>query len=451
MHTVPGETAKPASMTMPSYAFNKKRNRSHQTARRKHRQAPPFCGARQAAGSHGRKKHPPKSSSHGRGNKVCHGGTSINRRAPARRFFAKYIALLLLVLATPLSHDIARKEDLREAPRILESSQHDLVPSAPVPKQYLPSQPNGLNSSAQRFRSETSTRLVSTEIMAIPQNARAGERQQQTPLRLLPGSPDWALGLHRPEAIAKSRQPLHWQRLALVQTLTLGLGGYGFQHYNNLFGHIGQPFKIGNDWNNDHTLHFDELLHFQGGYRITQAVSAVYRWAGVSPQASDWIGFGTSALIMTSLEYIDGRRKNDQASYSDLAANFLGMGFALARARYSWLQNFDLRLSYRTLADPFRRSTVKRYDRITHWLTYDLNRAWRIPLHVGLGYSLVNAHRPGVQAQYYFGVGISPSAVLERFSPSAAKTLAWLDFYHFGNQVQLNEVSAAAKNGKRKS
>ena len=255
-----------------------------------------------------------------------------------------------------------------------------------------------------------------------------------------------------PKPVSFTQPPgIRWQRFALVQTLTLGIGAYAFQHYNSLFGHIGQSFKIGNDWNKDHTLHFDELLHFQGGYRITQAVSAVYRWAGLSQRTSDWIGFGTSALIMTSLEYVDGRRKNDQASYSDLAANFLGMGFALARARCGWLRDFDLRISYRTPADPFRRSTVKRYDRMTHWLTYDLHRVLRIPLHFGLGYSVVNAHRPGVQAQYFFGVGISPVVVLEKFFPKAVGPLAWLDFYHFGNQVQLNETAVPQTRARPKT
>jgi hypothetical protein len=360
-------------------------------------------------------------------------------------FLAKSIALFILLLATPLAHEVLEKKVLFENP----DPRIDISSSDAARKQTL--LPPSTSRPAPLHTLESGQRLVSGEVQSSRSGIRGKERGHVAPPKLPHAEVDLPTTLPAPETFSRSQPQLHWRRFALVQTLTLGIGGYGFHHYNNLFGKVGQPFRIGNDWNKDHTLHFDELLHFQGGYRITQAVSSVYRWAGVSQKTADWIGFGTSALIMTSLEYIDGRRKNDEASYSDLAANFLGMGFALARARVSWLQDFDLRLSYRTLADPFRRKTVKRYDRITHWLTYDLNRRWKIPLHLGLGYSLVNAHRPGVKSQYYFGVGISPSAVLEKFSPAAAKTLGWLDFYHFGNQVQLNDAGAASKSGRRKS
>lgn len=234
-----------------------------------------------------------------------------------------------------------------------------------------------------------------------------------------------------------TRSHIRWERLALVQAATLGMGGYGFVKYNGLFGKVGQPFKIGNDLTKDHTLLFDEVMHFQGSYRITQAVSGIYQWAGVSKSASDWIGAGTSAFIMTTLEYVDGRRVKDEASYSDLVANFAGIGFALAKTRVSFLQDFDLRFSYLTPADPFRHDTVKRYERMTHWLTYDLNRQWGIPLHLGFGYGVRHPFKPKVKPQYFFGIGLSPLEILSHLSPPAAKPLEFLRFYHFGNRMQI--------------
>lgn len=358
--------------------------------------------------------------------------------------FTKYFVLLLLLLATPVAHEILPPPAARERPRHPVSENEFAPPAgAPAPAKiqeaaFAPLQPGA------RIDAE------SGKIEAFHSHRRGSARPRAWLQNLPPAHANGSFET-LPSGLSYRLQPgLHWGRFALAQTLTIGIGGYGFYHYNSLFGRVGQPFKIGNDWNKDHSLHFDELLHFQGGYRITQAVSSLYRWAGVPPQTADWIGFGTSALLMTSLEYVDGRRKNDEASYSDLAANFLGMGFALARSRASWMQDFDLRLSYRTLADPFRRSTVKRYDRLTHWLTYDLSRRWKIPLHVGLGYSVANARKPNAQAQYYFGIGISPRTLVAKFSPGAAKTLAWLDFYHLGNQVALNSISLAPKNARRK-
>ncbi len=250
------------------------------------------------------------------------------------------------------------------------------------------------------------------------------------------------------ETFETPQRRLHWERLIAVQAVTLGVGIYGLSYMNDVFGGIAQPFEVGNDWNKDHFLHFDELLHLQGAYRITQAVSGVYQWAGVQPRPADWIGAGTAAALMTTMEYIDGRRKNDEASYSDFAANFLGAGLALAKPRVRALQDFDLRLSYRTLADPFDRKRMKRYDRMTHWLTYDLHRRWKLPLHIGLGYSVQRAGSPRAKAEYFFGVGVSPQALLKHVLPSAARPLGWLDLYHFGNQVPINEAGISRK-GKR--
>ncbi len=244
-------------------------------------------------------------------------------------------------------------------------------------------------------------------------------------------------------------QCVHRNRLIAVHALTLGVGIYGLRYMNGVFGGVAQPFQVGNDWNKDHFLHFDELLHLQGGYRITQAVSEVYQWAGVKPKHADWIGAGTAATLMTTMEYIDGRRKHDEASYSDFAANLLGVGLALAKPRCRFLQDFDLRLSYRTLSDPFDRRRMKRYDRMTHWLTYDLHRKWELPLHVGVGYSVQRAGTPRAKAEYFFGVGVSPQTLLKQIFPSAPQTLGWLDLYHFGNQVQINGANPSARKAKR--
>lgn len=251
------------------------------------------------------------------------------------------------------------------------------------------------------------------------------------------------------EDLLEPPRRLHRDRLIAVHALTLGVGIYGLRYMNGIFGGVSQPFQVGNDWNKDHFLHFDELLHLQGAYRITQAVSEVYQWAGVKPKHADWIGAGTAATLMTTMEYIDGRRKHDEASYSDFAANLLGAGLALAKPRCRFLQDFDLRLSYRTLSDPFDRHRMKRYDRMTHWLTYDLHRKWELPLHVGVGYSVQRAGTPRAKAEYFFGVGISPQTLLKQIFPSAPQTLGWLDLYHFGNQVQINTANSSVRKNKR--
>jgi hypothetical protein len=242
-------------------------------------------------------------------------------------------------------------------------------------------------------------------------------------------------------AFASSRQQpaLRWERLALVEAGSLGLTVFGFRKFDEFFGSAQRPFRAGSDWSKDHTLHFDELIHFQGGYRIAQGLIGMYRWAGLNATWSECLGAGTAASVMTALEYIDGRRPKPKqgASYSDFAANLLGVGFALAKLHINALQDVDLRLNYTSFGDVFHKRTLLKYDRMTHWLTYDLQRQLNLPLHLGVGYGVQNAFKPNVSSEFYLGFGLTPVDILERYYPAAAKPLAWLNIYHIGWQMQI--------------
>ncbi|MDZ7290044.1 MAG: DUF2279 domain-containing protein [candidate division KSB1 bacterium] len=271
--------------------------------------------------------------------------------------------------------------------------------------------------------------LELNSLLSIPPELRANPRlSQHLPVMMSPmySSPSRKIGLR-------------WERLALIEAGSLGLAVFGFQKFDQYFGGPNRSFRIRNDWTKDHTLHFDELLHFQGSYRITQGLIGLYRWSGLSPTWSECLGAGTAASLMTLLEYNDGRRPKAKqgASYSDFMANLLGVGFALAKLHVNALQDFDLRLNYTSFGDIFQKRTLLKYDRMTSWLTYDMERRWHIPLNVGVGYGVRNAHKPNVRSEVYLGLGFTPVDILERYYPAAAKPLAWLGIYHIGWQVQI--------------
>lgn len=283
--------------------------------------------------------------------------------------------------------------------------------------------------------------------MASPENTAVESLTSLDPVLTLR---DWPLLEARPKALPSPRVTsslltpdspqigLHWERLALVQTGSIGMTMFGFQKFDEFFGRGQRGFRAGNDWSKDRTLHFDELIHFQGGYRITQGLIGMYRWAGLNSAWSESLGAGTAASVMTFLEYVDGRRPTKQgASYSDFTANLLGVGFALAKMHVGVLQDVDLRLNYTSFGDVLQKKTLLKYDRMTHWLTYDLQRQVNLPLHVGVGYGVQNAFKPQVRSEYYLGVGFTPVAILERYYPAAAKPFSWLNMYHIGWQVQV--------------
>ncbi len=232
---------------------------------------------------------------------------------------------------------------------------------------------------------------------------------------------------------------LRWKRLALIQTGSMGLAFMGIRKFDQYFGGAAEPFRLRNDWSRDRTLHFDELVHFQGSYRVAQGLIGLYRWSGLNETWSQCLGVGTAASVMTLLEYIDGRRPKPKqgASFSDFTANLLGVGFALAKIHVDALEDIDFRLNYASFSDVLHKRTLLKYDRMTHWLTYSMNRHLHVPLDVGVGYGVKNAFKRNVRSEYYVGVGFTPVAILERYSPNTAKPLAWLRIYHVGWQVQV--------------
>jgi hypothetical protein len=243
-----------------------------------------------------------------------------------------------------------------------------------------------------------------------------------------------------PQSLTISPQiGLRWKRLALIQTGSMGLAFMGIRKFDQYFGGAAEPFRLRNDWSRDRTLHFDELVHFQGSYRVAQGLIGLYRWSGLNETWSQCLGAGTAASVMTLLEYIDGRRPKPKqgASFSDFTANLLGVGFALAKIHVGALDDIDFRLNYASFGDILHKRTLLKYDRMTHWLIYSMNRHLHIPLDIGVGYGVKNAFKRNVRSEYYLGLGFTPVAILERYSPNAAKPLAWLRIYHVGWQVQV--------------
>jgi hypothetical protein len=202
-------------------------------------------------------------------------------------------------------------------------------------------------------------------------------------------------------------QPQHkikWNRLAMIGLGGTGLAYYAFNRFDRFFGQRSHAFKIQNDFTRDNALLFDEFLHLQGNYHITQGLAGFFRWAGMESSTAEWTSAGTTATIMTILEYIDGFRPNSGASYSDFIANYVGVGLALAKMKIRQVENFDISFSYQTITDISQKHTLLNYNRMTHWLIY------RSPKKLD---------------------------IMNKILPSKNKTFSWLGVYRMGLQVQI--------------
>ncbi len=227
------------------------------------------------------------------------------------------------------------------------------------------------------------------------------------------------------------------KRMFIAQALTLSGGFMVYRKFQQYFGGVAQPFRIGSDWTKDNAMYFDELLHFQGSYRLAQAIGRAYHWAGIRTASAEIAGALVAATTMTFLEYIDGRRPNDEASYSDFTANFLGITFALLKPRVPLFEKVDFHISYRDFRDPLTARKLLDYGRITHWMTYDLSDRFAFPLEVGLGYAVHNAFTEDVRPHLRIGVGVGLAKLLRMKNSRLARPLQWLDVYQLGLQVQV--------------
>ncbi len=180
-------------------------------------------------------------------------------------------------------------------------------------------------------------------------------------------------------------------------------------------------FHFFND--NGEWMQMDKLGHVVATYYESRWAAGMYRWAGVKPRKSDWIGVGYGMLIQTSLELADGFSNKWGFSKGDYLANITGAGFFIGQ-QLAWNeQRFSFKVSsfpksypntlvysadgqystplsnraYSLLGDNYALSFAKDYNEQTQWLSVNLAsfmaKDTRFPkwLNLALGYSIENA------------------------------------------------------------
>lgn len=170
-------------------------------------------------------------------------------------------------------------------------------------------------------------------------------------------------------------------------------------------------------------MQMDKFGHIVSTYYESRWAAAAYRWAGVKPRKSDWIGIGYGMAVQTSLEIADGFSDKWGFSLSDYAANIVGGGLFIGQ-QIAWdEQRISLKVSsspkkypntliystdgkysmplseraYSLLGDNYALSFLKDYNEQTTWLSFNvasfLSKETKFPkwLNVAIGYSLENA------------------------------------------------------------
>ena len=203
------------------------------------------------------------------------------------------------------------------------------------------------------------------------------------------------------------------------------------------------PAKIKHtDWAGDGLVQTDEVSHALVGYKITQAGTGLARWSGLSDGTSRAVGAGISLTILTLVEYpIDTYNPIHGFGYTDMIANILGTGFAVARDRWPKKLGFiDLRISVKDFGgvnSEVIAQNTKQYDNFIYWIT--ANPARRFPVHPALGYSANHNDSLEIgEREIYLGFGTSAGEIISFFDEELARRLDPLNFYEFSFAFRLN-------------
>ncbi len=161
-------------------------------------------------------------------------------------------------------------------------------------------------------------------------------------------------------------------------------------------------FRFFNDWKEWNQM--DKAGHVFGGYFQADWAYGVYRWMGYQEKTSIHLAMGTSLLMQTTIEVMDGFSKEWGFSWPDMASNVLGTAlFGIQQNLWSE-QKINMKVcSYRKnytenpIVDQraqslFGRSYLERYlkdyNAQTIWLTTSVGR-WMpqsaIPKWIGIG------------------------------------------------------------------
>jgi hypothetical protein len=176
-------------------------------------------------------------------------------------------------------------------------------------------------------------------------------------------------------------------------------------------------FNDANQW-----MQMDKVGHVFAGKFISDNVYHTYRWSGVKKNTSLLLGAAASFGYLASFETLDGFSDKWGFSWSDLAANSIGIGWFTAqellwdeqRIKFNYSVHLSPYAKYRpnVLGSSVSERLLKDYNGQTYWLCVNpsmfMSSSSRFPkwLSIGLGYS-VDGKLRGVENTFYYGNGNS--------------------------------------------
>ncbi|MES2779644.1 MAG: DUF2279 domain-containing protein [Bacteroidota bacterium] len=197
---------------------------------------------------------------------------------------------------------------------------------------------------------------------------------------------------------------------------------------------------------NDYSLGVDKAGHFFTSYLYFHSLNEIMKWAEFSPKTRKITAVTLPLAWAVSIEIGDGF-SNYGASWEDLVANSLGIGFGLLQEKYPYMRNFKVKMSYYPTShfvnNEFKGwSLTSDYKGHCYWLSFDVHnllpqkaqRYWPEFLNMAVGYGIdentPRSDKPNLRdICISFDWNLSSSIKTKRKSTYAVKEV--LDYFHY--------------------
>ena len=166
---------------------------------------------------------------------------------------------------------------------------------------------------------------------------------------------------------------IHYDRFAFVTCGTAGIITTAhLQSYNSWWKNERSAFRIHDE--GGYALGADKLGHFYFSNLTSDILGRSYEWAGV--ENSFLIGACIAFAFELYVEIEDGFTKKLGFSPGDFGADVVGAAYPYLRNKYSWINDFDFKLSVYPSANyrnGMYRTIIDDYESIYYWLSFDRN------------------------------------------------------------------------------
>jgi len=223
------------------------------------------------------------------------------------------------------------------------------------------------------------------------------------------------------------------QSKLLTHSLAVGINlaamPFLYDHMTGLWGSPDGKFHIKDDWNGDMLGLSDEVSHLFVSYKLAQFLHSGYGKIGYSDKTAKILGFAEATFIVTAVEFpIDAYNPDQGFGISDLIFDYTGLGLAYLKITDSRFENFDLKVSVKSLSYDSRSvlgDNNEDYDNYIYWLTYT-----KSPLVLGLGYGTDHPEIYDVDRQFYLGLGTTLPDLIRPFSEKVSSFFKWAELYY---------------------